>query len=320
MERYVIGIDLGGSKIATCIIDKKGKILKKITIPTLAQEGPASVIARIQESVYDVVKKHNIDMSNIVGIGIGSPGPLDAERGIIKNPPNLLGWNNIPLSEILQQSFRVPVCLENDANAAALGEKLYGSGKGIDNFIYITISTGIGGGLVVGDKIFKGSNGNACEIGHMTINFEGPRCGCGNKGCWEAYASGTALARFALKGINKGIKTIIKDIAGKKDIKAEHVFLAAKQGDEFAIQIVDREGYYLGVGLANVVNIFNPKCISIGGGLTHEWDMFSFRMLQVMKEYSLKANLENLKVVKATLGPDVGVVGAAAVAWGIIGN
>ncbi|MDD4569559.1 MAG: ROK family protein [Tepidanaerobacteraceae bacterium] len=318
MARYVIGIDLGGTKIATGLINERGEIIKKVTMPTLAAEGPKTVIAQVKVSVYEVIKKASIDINEILAIGVGAPGPMDVEKGVIKNPPNLQGWDDIPLHNILLDEFKLPIGLENDANAAALGENLYGSGKGIDNFMYITISTGIGGGVVVDGKLFKGANGNAAEIGHSTINFEGPLCGCGNKGCWAAYASGSALARFAREGIKNGQKTVIKDIVGDENIKAEHIFAAAKQGDDYAIELIGREGYFLGVGLANMVNIFNPECIAIGGGLTHEWDMFYDRMLYVMKEKALKANVEIVKVVKATLGSDVGMIGAAAVAWNVL--
>jgi glucokinase len=318
MTRYVVGIDLGGTKIATCLLDKEGYIVKKVTLPTLASEGPEAVIGRMKVGVYEVVKQAKVDRKSILAIGVGSPGPMDTEKGIIKNPPNLPGWVEIPLKNILLDEFKLPIGVENDATAAALGENLYGSGKGVNNFMYITVSTGIGGGVVVNGKLFKGTNGNAAEIGHTTINFQGPRCGCGNEGCWEAYASGSALARFAGEGIKNGRKTTITDIAGNENIKAEHVFAAAKQGDAFAMELVDSEGYYLGVGLANMVNVFNPDCIAIGGGLTYEWDLFSDHMFEVMNERALKANRECLKVIKATLGSDVGVIGAAATAWEIV--
>jgi glucokinase len=317
MTRYVVGIDLGGTKIATCLMDEEGCIVKKIILPTLASEGPEAVIGRMKASVYEVMKQAKVDRKSILAVGVGSPGPMDSEKGIIKNPPNLPGWIQIPLKNILWDEFKLPIALENDANAAALGENLYGSGKSAKNFMYITVSTGIGGGVVVNGKLFKGANGNAAEIGHTTINFQGPRCGCGNMGCWEAYASGSALARFAGEGIKNGRKTAITEIACDENIKAEHVFTAAKQGDDYAKELVDREGYYLGVGLANMINSFNPDSIAIGGGVTNEWDLFSDRMLEVMEERALKANFENLKVIKATLGSDVGIMGAAAAAWEI---
>ncbi|MCG1011334.1 ROK family protein [Tepidanaerobacter sp. GT38] len=319
MVKLVVGLDLGGTKIATCVMNEDGEILKKVTLSTLAHEGPDAVIGRIIESIYDVIRLANINKEDILAIGVGVPGPLDSEKGLIKNPPNLPGWVEVPLRDILYKEFKVPLAIENDANAAALGENIYGSGKGIKNFMYITISTGIGGGVVVNGKLLKGASGNAAEIGHTTINFEGPLCGCGNRGCWEAYASGTALARFAREGIKNGIKTIIKDIVDREGhIKAEHVFTAAKQGDKFAKELVDMEGFYLGVGLANMANSFNPNCIAIGGGITNQWDMFYEHMISIMQERALKANVEGLKVVKATLGPDVGVIGAATLAWRLV--
>ena len=319
MEKLAIGLDLGGTKIATCLMDREGNIVEKLTVHTLAKEGPDPVISRMKSSVYELKARAKATKKEVVAIGICCPGPLDTNKGVVLNPPNLPGWLEVPLKDDFYREFQIPVILENDANAAALGEYLYGSGKGARNFMYITISTGIGGGVVIDGKLFKGANGNAVEIGHTTINFQGPLCGCGNKGCWEAYASGRAMARFAREAIIKGIKTMIKDLAADKDhIKAEHVFAAAKQGDKFAQELVAMEGYYLGVGLANMVNSFNPDCIAIGGGLTHEWDLFYERMMDVMRRKALKTNLENLKVVKATLGSDVGVIGAAAVAWGLV--
>lgn len=315
--RYVVGIDVGGTKIAACLMDEEGKMPGRATFPTLASEGPKAVIGRIKQSFFEVLKQGQIEQNQVAALGIGMPGPLDTKKGIVKNTPNLPGWIDIPLLQILKSEINLPMVLENDANAAALGENLYGAGKGIDNFVYITISTGIGGGVVLNGRLFKGQDGNAAEIGHMTINFDGPRCGCGNKGCWEAYASGTALARFAREKIAAGEATKIKELAGEENIKAEHVFAAAKKGDKFALELIEKEGFYLGVGLANVVNAYNPKRIAIGGGLTHEWNMFYDRMMQVMRERALGASIEGLEVVKAALSKDVGVIGAAAVAWSI---
>lgn len=315
--RYVVGIDVGGTKIAACLMDEEGKMPGRATFPTLASEGPKAVIGRIKQSFFEVLKQGQIEQNQVAALGIGMPGPLDTKKGIVKNTPNLPGWIDIPLLQILKSEINLPMVLENDANAAALGENLYGAGKGIDNFVYITISTGIGGGVVLNGRLFKGQDGNAAEIGHMTINFDGPRCGCGNQGCWEAYASGTALARFAREKIAAGEATKIKELTGEENIKAEHVFAAAKKGDKFALELIEKEGFYLGVGLANVVNAYNPKRIAIGGGLTHEWNMFYDRMMQVMRERALGASIEGLEVVKAALSKDVGVIGAAAVAWSI---
>jgi glucokinase len=315
MSSYVAGIDLGGTKIGSCIMDAGGRILARETLPTLAHEGPEAVVGRMKKTVYDLIEMTHMDKKQIAAIGIGVPGPLDRNRGIVKNPPNLPGWHDIPLIALMRDEFDLPVVMENDANAAALAENLYGAGKNVRNFMYITVSTGIGGGFVVDGKLLTGEYGNAVEIGHTTINFDGPRCGCGNRGCWEAYASGTALARFAREGIRAGRNSRIVEMAGQEGIKAEHVFAAAKEGDEFALELVEKEAFYLGVGLANVVNTYNPGLIAMGGGLTNEWDMFYETMIRVMKERALKANTEDLRVVKAALGTDAGIIGAAAVAW-----
>ncbi|TYP49786.1 ROK family protein [Thermosediminibacter litoriperuensis] len=315
MKKIAVGIDLGGTKIATCAMDEAGNLLEKTELPTLAKEGPEKVIERMKRSVYEVLKRLDLSLSDIAGIGIGVPGPMDAKRGRVKNPPNLPGWKDIPLLSIMEEEFNIPVFMENDANAAAIAENLFGAGKGVKNFIYITISTGIGGGAITNGRLFKGGDGNAAEVGHMTINFEGPVCGCGNSGCWEAYASGTALTRFAREGILSGRKTRITDLAGQDEVRAEHVFAAAKEGDEFARELVEKEGFYLGVGLANVVNAYNPERIAIGGGLTHAWDMFYSTMVEVMKTRALPANVEHLEVMKAKLGTDVGTIGAASLVF-----
>ncbi|MDN5332366.1 MAG: glucokinase [Tepidanaerobacteraceae bacterium] len=312
MREIAVGIDLGGTKIATGAVDEEGNLLWRVELPTLAREGPGRVIQRMKESVYGVLQKLGLSLTDIAGIGIGVPGPMDARRGVVKNPPNLPGWDDVPLLSIMQEEFNIKICLENDANAAAMGEYLFGAGRGIENFVYITISTGIGGGVVADGRLLKGDGGNAAEIGHITINFEGPVCGCGNRGCFEAYASGTAMARFAKEGILYGRKTILSNFYQKEEVKAEHIFAAAKEGDEFAMELVEKEGFYLGVGLASVVNAYNPRRIAVGGGLTKAWDMFCPRMIEVMRERALPANVEHLEVVKATLGPDVGIIGAAS--------
>jgi len=317
VAELAIGLDLGGTKIAACLMDKSGQIVMKTTFPTLAEEGPDAVISRMKSIVYEIMSRADITKRDVVAMGVCSPGPLDTEKGVVLNPPNLPGWVEVPLKDVLYKEFWLPLTLENDANAAAMGENLYGAGKGFKNFMYITISTGIGGGVITGGKLYRGANGNAVEIGHTTINFQGPLCGCGNNGCWEAYASGSALARFAREAIVGGKKTMIKDIAGdEKGIKAEHVFEAAREGDDFARELVAREGFYLGVGLANMVNSFNPDCIAIGGGLSREWDLLYESMIKVMREKALKANTENLQIVRAKLDVDASVIGAAAIAWG----
>jgi glucokinase len=314
MSRIVCGVDLGGTKISTGLVTEDGKVINSIKIPTLAAEGPEAVIDRIIKSVNDVLEMSGLKLEDIAGIGIGSPGPLDAEKGVIITTPNLPGWNNLPLVEKVKEKLNTNVKLDNDANAAAYGEYIFGEGRGIKNFMYITVSTGIGGGVVLNGKLLHGANSNAAEIGHMTIDFNGPRCNCGNLGCFEAFASGTGLARFANETVNKGRESLMKELAGSNPIKAEQIFEAARKGDALALELIEKEGFYLGVGLANLMVVYNPEKIAIGGGVSKQWDMFYDNMIKTAKERVLRPNFEVCSVVPAKLGDNIGVLGAAAIA------
>ena len=314
MGKIVCGIDIGGTKINTGLLDSDGRVINNIKVPTKASEGPDAVISRIIKSVEEVLKLSNVGLKSVSGIGIGSPGPLDTEKGIIMNPSNLPGWDNVHITDIIENKFNIKTTLDNDANAAALGEYLYGAGKGSKAFVYVTVSTGVGGGVVTNGKVYHGINSNAAEIGHSMINFNGPRCNCGNYGCLEAYASGTALARFAKEAVDNGQETIIKIIAGPDPINAEHVFEAAKKKDKLAAELVDNEAFYLGIGIANILAFYNPEVIAIGGGVANAWDMFIDRMLDTAKKRSLKPIFDACRMVKAELGSNVGLIGAAALA------
>lgn len=318
MDKHVIGIDLGGTKIATCAIDKLGNIRGRKIVPTLASKGQDVVISRIIQCVYDLLNESNLNIDDVTAIGLAAPGPLDIKNGLMTNPPNLPGWKDVPIVKILQREFKLPVVLENDANSAALGENLYGSGQGVDYFIYMTVSTGIGGGVVINNRILRGSTGNAAEFGHMVINFEGPICGCKNKGCFEAYASGTALARFARQGVIEGRKSILADMIDVEELKAEHVFSAAKKGDDFALELVRNEGFYLGIGIANMASVFDPELIAIGGGLTRQWDMFYHQMMNTAKTRLFAS--KDIQVVKASLDSYAGLLGIAKLAWDFVDN
>lgn len=314
MEKYVLGIDLGGTKISTGIVSSSGRIIESVKVSTKAEEGSDAVIGRIKKSVYDVLEKSGMKMDDISGIGIGSPGPLDSRKGIIDNPSNLPGWNKVPLVKIIEEEFNKHTVLENDANAAALGEYIFGSGRGTDNFFYITVSTGIGGGAVTEGKLYIGANSNAAEIGHTVVDINGPLCNCGKKGCLEAYASGTGLAKAAQREVESGADTLIKEIAAGEKINAEHVFMAAERGDKLAQKLIDTMAYYLGIGIANTMMFYNPEKIAIGGGVSNQWDKLYDKMMASAREWSLKPLYDACTVVRAELGGNVGLVGAAALA------
>ncbi|AEF16133.1 glucokinase, ROK family [Thermoanaerobacterium xylanolyticum LX-11] len=312
MKKFVCGVDLGGTKINTGIMDVDGNILCNVKIPTEADKGPQHVINNIKISIIESLNKLNIDVSQIEGIGIGAPGPLNADRGVVECPPNLPGWIDIPLVDILKRDFDTEIKLNNDANAAALAEYLFGAGQGINNIVYMTVSTGIGGGAIIDGKLYNGANSNAAEIGHHTINFDGPRwCNCGNPGCLESYASGTSLVKFAKKHIESGRDTILKD-KPSGELKAEDIFDAAKSGDKLALELIENEAFYLGIGIVNIMAFYNPEIIIIGGGLSSQWDVLYDKMMKTVDERALKPNRQICKVVKAKLGGNVGLIGAAS--------
>jgi glucokinase len=316
MDPLIIGIDLGGTKIGTGLVGAQGQVLASDYRATETGQGKDVVIERMIDSVQQVLAQANTSITQLTGIGIGAPGPLDIPHGLLIEPPNLPGWVNVPLRQIIHDEFRIPTWLENDANAAAIGEYLYGAGQGTQHMIYITVSTGIGGGLILDSKIYHGIQGGAGEIGHMTILPQGPRCGCGNRGCLEALASGTAIAREGQALLDRSIPTLIEDNMGgdSQHVSAKDVVRAMSKGDRYAAEIVDRAMYYLGIGMANLVNLFNPERLVIGGGLTHLGDRLLDPVRRSIALCAFPSAVDQLTVTLAELGVEVGIVGAAGAA------
>ena len=312
----ILGVDLGGTKILTAVANSQGKMLSRDHSITPAQKGHKAVIQSILESVHRTLERADVAISDLIVIGVGAPGLLNPETGILFTSPNLPGWRDVPLRDIIQEKLGKKTFLINDANAAALGEFYFGAARGARNFIYITISTGIGGGIVIDGKIYSGAIGAAGEVGHMTIDDDGPICNCGNRGCWEALASGTALARDARYRIEEGVKTSILEYADgdMKKITAQVIHSAARQGDSLAKELIGRTGYYVGVGLANLVNIFNPELIVIGGGLSNIGDMLFEPAFKVAGERAYKEAFQAVRFASAELGRNSGVLGAVAFA------
>jgi glucokinase len=309
IEKMIVGVDLGGSKINAILADSLGNISRQVLKDTVAREGPDAVITRVIECIKQVTSSNNI-----AGIGVGAAGACDVESGVVTLSPNLPGWHNVRLRDIIQREFDVPVYLDNDANVAALGEYHFSNVGGIANLIYVCVGTGIGGGIIITGQLYHGASGSAGEIGHMTIDINGIRCPCGNSGCWETLASGTALAREAVKQIKAGAQTSIVDFADGQlnKVSAHRVFLAAKDGDRLAKEMVSQTGYYLGIGLVNLVNIFNPQLILIGGGLARMGQMLIKPAIKVVNEraYELPARAASIEL--ARLGADAEALGAVA--------
>ncbi len=311
---HIVGVDLGGTKIATALVTEKGEVEAFQSQPTLAEEGQERVIDRIEQTVRAAMAGAGLSTSDVAGIGIGAPGPCDYAAGVLTEPPNLPGWYNVPLKSIFENRLGIPTFVGNDANAAAQAEHRFGTGRGVRNMIYVTVSTGIGGGLILDGRLYAGSDGAAGEVGHMTVLEGGPRCNCGDIGCWEAVASGTALAREAAECLAAGVETSISQLARDKGgkVTAELVHQAALQGDRVAQELIANVAHYLGVGLVNLVHIFNPDLIVLGGGMMNMGEMLMGPACQVLEQRGLELPRRRVRLAISELGNRVGVLGAAA--------
>ena len=310
MKKYVIGVDLGGTKISTAISTIEGNILANVVLPTKAEEGEAAVLGRIVQSIDEVIVGSSTSIDEIEAIGIGSPGPLDAKKGIIITTPNL-PFKDYNLVQPLKEKYNIPVYLDNDANAAAIGEYMFGAGKGKNSIVYFTVSTGVGGGAVLDGKVYRGHTSNALEIGHTTVDPNGPRCNCGNLGCLEAMSSGTAIAKKGKEAVSTNVETSLK----KHDtVTSYEVFKEAEAGDEVAKDIIDNALTYLGIGVANAIATFDPEVIIIGGGVSKAGDIVFDTVKKVVNKRCFKSMAESCEIVPAGLGSDAGVVGAVALA------
>ncbi|QLY80244.1 ROK family protein [Clostridium intestinale] len=310
MKNYVVGVDLGGTKISCALSDLEGRVVAQTTIPTLAHEGDNPVLGRIIKTIEMVLEEGNVETNEVAAIGIGSPGPLDAKNGIIVTTPNL-PFKNFQLVKPIEEKFSIPTYLDNDANVAAIAEFMFGAGKGTENMVYITVSTGVGGGAILNGKIYRGSTTNALEVGHTTVFPGGPRCGCGNLGCLEATSSGTAIGRRANEAVNSKVETSLRDY---ETVTSYEVFKEAEKGDAVSKKILDEAFNYLGIGVANIIASFDPDKVIIGGGVSKGGDVLFNKVQEVVNERCFKSMAEYCKIVPAGLGTDAGVLGAVALA------
>jgi glucokinase len=313
VEKLIIGVDLGGTQIRAALADGEGRILRRTSCLTLAEEGLEPIIGRIKDAIYEVMG--STDRGHVQGIGVVAPGPVDPRKGIIMDAPNLSGWKAVPLKDFMEDEFSLPVYVGNDANSAALAEQRFGGGQGIANLIYITVSTGIGGGIIADNKLLLGAQGFAAEVGHQTIEAHGPRCNCGNVGCLEVLAAGPAIARRARELIRDGAETTITDLVGGDldKITAKEVNQAAQAGDPVAIGIFRQAGFYIGIGIVNLLHLFNPSLIVIGGSVAKAGDLLFEPIRATVRERAMASYFwENTPIVPATLGDDVGLLGAVA--------
>ncbi len=309
----ILAVDFGGTNIRVATFEGgTASPTDQIKRPTLAKEGPEKVIGRLQDAIREMLPGDVKDLR----IGIAAPGPLDPEAGVILSAPNLPGWVNIPLAQQLSEIFGCPVYLGNDANLAALGEWRHGAGIGTEHMVYLTLSTGIGGGVISHGRLLTGRRGLAAELGHMTILSNGPPCGCGIPGHIEAAAAGPAIARNARSRLEAGEESSLtkKFIAGQ-ELTAVEIAAAAKDGDPLSLDILEQAGRLIGHHMANLAHAFDPELFVLGGGLTTIGELFLQPIRESLEQHVMDpAYLQDLQVLPAALGDDAGLIGAMVLA------
>lgn len=323
--RYIIGVDVGGTNVVVGTVPEDGSALHGLQREsTQVAEGPDAVVKQIRRMVKTsrkAAREHLGANPDVVGVGIGSPGPLDTKSGIVRVTPNL-GWNEYPLRDRVGDAVGLPATLDNDANCAVFGEWWRGAARGADVVIGFTIGTGIGGGIVLHGAIFHGASDVAGEFGHMTIDSTGRRCGCGNYGCLEAYASGPAIAARAVEGIEACMTTRLPDYVDGdlSKITAQTVYQAAADGDDFARDLVKDTAQFLGIGVANMANVFNPEVVVVMGGVTRAGDQLFVPLRAEVNRRAFRAAVRALRIVPGELPGTAGVYGAVAAfkvqSWG----
>ena len=313
-EKYAVGVDLGGTSIKLGIVSQKGKIIKKTAVDTKAVDGPQSVIAQIKYGINILLHKNKF---KIQGIGIGSPGTVSLKNGIVENPPNFPGWKKINLGMIIKKEFNANVHIDNDANAAAIGEMIFGAGKKLDSFVMVTLGTGVGGGIVFNRKIFRGEHGGAGEVGHVTIDFKGNKCNCGSLGCIEAYAGNSYLIRSVKSQLNKYPNSIVWDLINKNpdNLTPEFINIAALNGDTFAKSVIHNLGQSLGAALSSVSNLLDISTFIMGGGVAGFGTPLFNSIKEIMTQRVLTPLRPKIKIIPAKLKNDAGIKGASSLVF-----
>ena len=313
-NRLIIGVDIGGTKVAAGLVDAAGEISHKTRVPMVVTADAEKGFAAVEAAVSAIFDDAPDARGAVKGIGICSPGPLDPKTGVVLNPPNVPCWRNFPLAAATERAFGVKARVDNDANAAGLAEVLWGAAAGYHNVFYATLGTGIGTGIVFDKRIYHGRTGSAAEGGHVTIDYNGPLCGCGKRGCIEALCSGPAIAARArgMLAANGGSK--ILDLAGGStaQVRAEHVGQAWREGDALARRVLEETAHLLAIWLGNIVDLLEPDVMVVGGGVAELMSSFFGRILEEIPKWSINPRAGEIPLVMARYGADAGIAGAAA--------
>ena len=296
MSQFYLIMDVGGTKSTGALFTKDGELVDGYAhvVQSQTYHGEEAVYQNTRKVLDDVISHFGISADDVIGIGVGAPGPLDQERGVILEAP-MMGWKNFPLAERLSKDYGKPTRIDNDGNLGALAEHRCGEGRGFANVMYMTVSTGCGGGIVINNRLYRGRHGGAGEVGHVSIDLMGKACPCGSAGCVEMYASGTALVRQMKADMKDGLKSEVFELAGyqEENLNGRILTQAAAMGDAYALDLYQKEGYYLGVALANYFNLYDPDVIVLGGGVTKARTFFHREMVRVLKERCLQPVEEN---------------------------
>jgi len=270
-----IGVDLGGTNVKTAVVTSEGEVLGKDARPTDAKQGLDPVLDTMQQGVEAALNQAGVALSDVVAAGFGAPGPMNWQTGVVFSPPNLPGWKNVPLAELMRGRLGVPCFVDNDANVACYGEFWLGAGQDVNSMVLLTLGTGVGGGIVVMGKLLRGPDGTAAEIGHMCVRRNGRQCNCGAKGCLEAYASVTGMVRTALRGIEGGHKTVLTEMCEDdlSRLTGKMISDAVEKGDGFAAWVMQETGVWLGTGIGSLINLLNPERIVLAGGMIAAGDV-----------------------------------------------
>jgi glucokinase-like ROK family protein len=302
-------IDMGASHMSVAVADFTARILQEFEVPFDIKNGPKVCLEEAHQQLSKLLESQGLSISNISAVGIGVPGPVITEAGMVLAPPIMPGWDRYPIRATLEKKWERPVTLNNDAELGALGEWAYGAGRGEKNIAYIKVGSGIGAGLILNQQIYGGTMGAAGEIGHLTIDENGPLCNCGNHGCLEAFASGHAIAQQGQLLIQSGKRTLLSDLACEK-ITAHEVAEAARRGDLHAQEILRRSGTFIGIAIAGLINLFNPSIVIIGGGVAQVGDLLTAPIRQAVRERAMRASEQSVRITTAMLGRRSLLIGA----------
>jgi glucokinase len=314
---YLIGVDLGGTKILSGLFSNSLECIGTAKLSTKSQRGVPAVIDRIERCIRDAVDEADLSLKQVAGVGVGAPGAVDFDSGTVTFAPNMEGWKDVSLKKDLEKQLGIPVFVENDANIAVLGVHVAELKSKPKSVVGIFVGTGIGGGFIINGELYSGFNHTAGEIGHMVIDVNGPKCGCGNRGCFEAVASRTAIFQLIKAGIKDGEKTLLTEMLGDalEDMRSGDLRKAIRRGDKFVAKIVEQVAEYVGIGVSNLVNVLGPEVVVLGGGVI---EALSDEMLGIItktaKDHAMPGTMKGVEIVASKLADSAGITGAAVLA------